>query len=487
MFKTKEKKGAMLSSPRRFASNWLYCIPLSTIIVLVWHYSALAQGSENPESVGDLRVAIDTLWVLVASVLVIFMNAGFAMLETGFCRRKNAVNLLSKNLIVFAVSTLSFWAIGFALMFGDGNGFIGTQGFFLLGADNSPATEYNYQGVYSALNWTGVPLAAKFLFQVAFAGTAATIVSGAVAERIKFIDYLIFSSLLVIIIYPMVGHWIWGGGWLQELGFKDFAGCTVVHSVGGWCGLTGAFLLGPRLGKYGEKGNIVMPLLGHNLSIATLGCFILWIGWFGFNPGSTMAVNANIANIALVTNLSAAAGGLAAVVTCWKLAGKPDLSLMINGILSGLVAITASCAFVGSFSAVIIGTVAGILVVFAVYFFDSIQIDDPVGALSVHLVNGIWGTLAVGLFANAENGESGTITGGLLTTGSFTLLGVQILGIIAVGLITIVLSFILWQILKSVFGLRVTPEEEVTGLDIGEHGMEAYSGFVTMDGDGFPQ
>ena len=486
MFKSK-KSFAAIELPRWLSPNWQYCIPLTTIIVLVWHYAALAQTSPSGETIGDLRVALDTLWVLVASVLVIFMNAGFAMLETGFCRRKNAVNLLSKNLIVFAVSTLSFWAIGFALMFSDGNSLIGNQGFFLLGADNSPATGESYQGVYSAMSWTGVPLAAKFLFEVAFAGTAATIVSGAVAERIKFIDYLIFSSLLVIIIYPMVGHWIWGGGWLAELGFKDFAGSTVVHSVGGWCGLTGALILGPRLGKYGKDGNIVMPLLGHNLSIATLGCFILWIGWFGFNPGSTMTVNANIAHIASVTNLSAAAAGLSAVVTSWCLAGKPDLSLMINGILSGLVAITASCAFVGTFSAVLIGLVAGILVVFAVYFFDSVRIDDPVGAVSVHLVNGIWGTLAVGLFANAQILEDGQSSGGLFATGSFTLLGVQILGIIAVGIITITLSFILWQILKSIFGLRVSPEEEYIGLDIGEHGMEAYSGFVTVDTDNSPE
>jgi Amt family ammonium transporter len=486
MFKSK-KSFATIELPKLLAPNWQYCIPLITIIVLVWHYAALAQTSPSGENIGDLRVALDTLWVLVASVLVIFMNAGFAMLETGFCRRKNAVNLLSKNLIVFAVSTLSFWAIGFALMFSDGNSLIGNQGFFLLGADNSPATGGGYQGVYSAISWTGVPLAAKFLFEVAFAGTAATIVSGAVAERIKFIDYLIFSSLLVIIIYPMVGHWIWGGGWLAELGFKDFAGSTVVHSVGGWCGLIGALILGPRLGKYGRDGKIVMPLLGHNLSIATLGCFILWIGWFGFNPGSTMTVNANISHIALVTNLSAAAAGLSAVVTSWCLAGKPDLSLIINGILSGLVAITASCAFVGTFSAVIIGLVAGILVVFAVYFFDSVRIDDPVGALSVHLVNGIWGTLAVGLFANAQIGGDGQSSGGLMTTGSFTLLGVQILGIIAVGIATTTLSFILWQILKSIFGLRVSPEEEFTGLDISEHGMEAYSGFVTIDTDNSPE
>jgi Amt family ammonium transporter len=479
--RTKQKKVKLIIHKIKQSSSWQGCLLLSAILLLSSSYAVYAQEpSQDLQSItGELRVGLDTLWVVLASVLVIFMNAGFAMLETGFCRRKNAVNLLSKNLIVFAVSTIAFWVVGFGLMFGDGNGFIGLQGFLLSGADNSPATGEAYEGVYSALSWTGVPLAAKFLFQVAFAGTAATIVSGAVAERIKFIDFVLFSFLLVAIAYPLIGHWIWGGGWLQQEGFRDFAGSTVVHSVGGWCALTGAIILGPRLGKYQEDGSII-PLPGHNLSLATLGCFILWIGWFGFNPGSTMAVGENIAYIAVVTNLSAAAGAITATITSWILAGKPDLSLSINGILSGLVAITAGCSMVSYSSAVTIGALAGILVVFAVYLSDSLKIDDPVGAVSVHLVNGIWGTIAVGLFADADITKNPDIAG-LFSSGSLHLLGIQLLGIVSVGAIMIILSVLFWNLLKVTLGLRVSEEEEYLGLDIGEHGMEAYNGFLEAD------
>jgi Amt family ammonium transporter len=484
----RKKQLSKITKIIKSSSNWQACILLSTIITLGWTYAVYAQQnyntSESLESVtAELKVGLDTLWVVLASILIIFMNAGFAMLETGFCRRKNAVNLLSKNLIVFAISSIAFWAFGFALMFGDGNDFIGFQGFFLSGPDNSPATGESYQGVYSALNWTGVPLAAKFLFQVAFAGTCATIISGAVAERIKFIDFLLFSFLLVGLGYPIVGHWIWGGGWLKQMGFLDFAGSTVVHSVGGWSALTGAIILGPRLGKYQENGAI-MPLPGHNLSLATLGCFILWIGWFGFNPGSTMEVSTKIADIAVVTNLSSSAGAITATVTSWILAGKPDLSLSINGILSGLVAVTASCAFVGYSSAIIIGAIAGILVVVSVYFLDTIRIDDPVGAISVHLVNGLWGTLALGLFADPLVSDLENFPGGLFTTGNFSQLGTQLLGILTVGIITVAFSIIFWLTLKSIFGLRVSRQEELIGLDIGEHGMEAYSGFLEVDAEG---
>jgi len=464
---------------QKWLFTWIACIPLTTIIVLIWNYAAEAQNIPSAETIAELRVGLDTLWVVITSILIIFMNAGFAMLETGFCRRKNAVNMLSKNLIVFAVSSISFWIIGFALMFGDGNAIFGTSGFFLSGADNSPATGSEYKGTYTALNWAGVPLAAKFLFQVAFAGTAATIVSGAVAERIKFMAFLLFSFLLVGIGYPVVGHWIWGGGWLAQLGFKDFAGSTVVHSVGGWSALTGAFILGPRLGKYRENG-AANALPGHNLSIATLGCLILWIGWFGFNPGSTMTVNSSIAHIAVVTNLSAAAGAIAATATSWLLCGKPDLSLIINGVLSGLVAVTGSCAFIGFGSAVIIGSIAGILVVFSVYVFEFLNIDDPVGAISVHLTNGIWGTLAVGLFANPEIYTDETIMPGLFFSGDLAQLGVQILGVISVGGITVIFGFIFWQLLNRILGLRVSEQEEILGLDIGEHGMEAYTGFMEI-------
>jgi Amt family ammonium transporter len=415
------------------------------------------------------KVALDTLWVIVTACLVFFMNAGFAMLETGLCQAKNAVNILAKNFIVFAVSSVAFWAVGFALMFGDGSPLIGWKGFFLGGDDNSPAMLAAYSGDYDALNWTGVPLGAKFFFQLVFAGTAATIVSGAVAERIKFISFILFSFFLVAVVYPIGGHWAWGGGWLSVAGFKDFAGSTVVHSIGGWAALTGVLILGPRLGKFGPGGK-VNPIPGHNMSLATLGTLILWLGWFGFNPGSTMAADAAaITTVALNTNMAAAAGCLAATAIAWLVLGKPDLSMILNGTLAGLVAITAPCAFVGLGSSLIIGLIAGVLVVFAVIFFDKVKVDDPVGALSVHLVNGVWGTVAVGLFAT---------DGGLFTGGGGALTFTQLKGIAAVGAFTAAASAILWYLLKVTVGIRVTPEEEREGLDTGEHGMEAYPGFT---------
>lgn len=479
--RTNQKRLNIVIKKIKQSYSWQGCVVLSAILLLSSSYAVYAQDTPKDLQTitAELKVGLDTLWVVLASVLVILMNAGFAMLETGFCRRKNAVNMLSKNLIVFAVSTIAFWILGFGLMFGDGNGFIGLQGFFLNGADNSPAMGDAYEGVYSALSWTGVPLPAKFLFQVAFAGTAATIVSGAVAERIKFIDFVLFSIFLVAIAYPIIGHWIWGGGWLSKMGFQDFAGSTAVHSVGGWCALTGSIILGPRLGKY-QQGGGIMPLPGHNLSIATLGCFILWIGWFGFNPGSTMAVGENIAYIAVITNLAAASGAITATISSWILAGKPDLSLTINGILSGLVAITAGCSMVSYSSSIVIGSLAGILVVFAVYFLDSLKIDDPVGAVSVHLVNGVWGTIAVGLFADSIITGDDNISG-LFSSGNFNLLGSQLLGIVSVGITIIVFSILFWNLLKVTLGLRVSQEEEYLGLDIGEHGMEAYSGFLELD------
>ncbi|MEM7716785.1 MAG: ammonium transporter [Cyanobacteria bacterium P01_A01_bin.68] len=463
--------------------NLRACLPIAGFIVLAWGYAAVAQApaGEGPTT-AELKVALDTLWVAVAAFLVIFMNAGFGMLETGMCRQKNAVNILSKNLIVFGLATLAFWVIGFGIMFGDGTPFFGLNGFLLNGADNSPATGDAYQGVFGALNWAGVPLSAKFLFQLAFAGTAATIVSGAVAERIRLTDFLIFSVLLVGIAYPITGHWVWGGGWLQTAGFWDFAGCTAVHSVGGWAALMGAAILGPRIGKYSDgRTNAIPP---HNLSIATLGCLILWLGWFGFNPGSTMAADANaIAHIALTTNLAAAAGAVVACFVAWGYLGKPDLSMIINGTLAGLVGVTASCAWVNLPSAVIIGAIAGALVVFAVTFFDKIRIDDPVGAISVHLVSGFWGTLAVGLFAvgGSPDGiyaEGAGPAAGLFFGGGINQLFIQLAGALAVGGMTVLLSTIFWVALKATLGMRVSREEELEGLDIGEHGMEAYSGFA---------
>lgn len=483
---------------KRLSPNWQACIPLAALIVMLWGYAAVAQDAapapqdKVTQDLQSLRVGLDTLWVSVAAFIVFFMNAGFGMLETGLCRQKNAVNVLAKNLIVFALSTVAFWSIGFGLMFGDGNPFFGTNGWFLSGADNSPATGDSYQGVFTALNWTGVPLAAKFFFQLVFAGTAATIVSGAVAERIKFVDFLIFSLLLVGIAYPITGHWIWGGGWLAKAGFWDFAGSTVVHSVGGWAALMGAAFLGPRIGKYQDGVSVAMP--GHNMSIATLGCLILWFGWFGFNPGSTMAVTPTIAHIAVTTNLAGALGGIAATITAWLYLGKPDLSMIINGILAGLVAVTAGCAFVSVPWSAVIGLVAGIIVVFAVTWFDKIRIDDPVGAVSVHLVCGIWGTLAVGLFAEGPGGALNLYEDGLgpargfFLGGGFTQLWAQFLGVISVGGMTVLLATIFWLVLKAILGIRVSPEEEVAGLDIGEHGMEAYSGFLKeTDATGFSE
>ncbi|MBD2167904.1 ammonium transporter [Calothrix membranacea FACHB-236] len=485
----------LASTIKRLSPNWQASLALASLIVLGWGYAAVAQAPAAGPTTAELKIAIDTLWVAIAAFLVFFMNAGFCMLETGFCRQKNAVNVLAKNLIVFALSTVAFWAIGFGLMFGDGNDFIGLSGFFLGGTDNSPATGDAYKGVFSALSWTGVPLAAKFLFQLVFAGTAATIVSGAVAERIKFVDFLIFSVLLVGIAYPITGHWIWGAGWLADMGFWDFAGSTVVHSVGGWAALMGAAFLGPRIGKYQDKQVVALP--GHNMSIATLGCLILWLGWFGFNPGSVMAADPNaITHIALTTNMAGAVGGIAATITAWLYLGKPDLSMIINGILAGLVGVTASCAYINIGSSVIIGLVAGVIVVFSVPFFDRIGIDDPVGATSVHLVCGVWGTLAVGLFAVGPGGYpwlvdlAGKPVGphGLFFGGGFGTLIPQIVGILAVGGITVLLSSIFWMVLKATLGIRVTRKEELEGLDIGEHGMEAYSGFLTeASSDGFSE
>ncbi|MEA5568312.1 ammonium transporter [Anabaena sp. UHCC 0399] len=468
---------------KRLSPSWQACLPLACLIVLGWGYVAVAQAPDAGPTTAELKVALDTLWVAIAAFLVFFMNAGFGMLETGFCRQKNAVNVLAKNLIVFALATVAFWVIGFGLMFGDGNDFIGLNGFFLTGADNSPATgEAAYKGVFSALSWAGVPLAAKFLFQLVFAGTAATIVSGAVAERIKFLDFLIFSILLVGIAYPITGHWIWGAGWLADRGFWDFAGSTVVHSVGGWAALMGAAFLGPRIGKYQDGKVVAMP--GHNMSIATLGCLILWLGWFGFNPGSVMAADPNaITHIALTTNMAGAVGGIAATATAWLYLGKPDLSMIINGILAGLVAITAPCAYVSIPGAVIIGLIAGVIVVFSVTLFDKIGIDDPVGATSVHLVCGIFGTLAVGLWSVGPGvyswyGEGLGPAKGLFAGGGLGQLGIQFLGVISVGGMTVLLSSIFWLVLKYTLGIRVTRDEELEGLDIHEHGMEAYSGFL---------
>ena len=429
----------------------LFLMILTTISIAVAGDEA-PTALTNKEAIDLVQTHANYVWTLVAAALVFFMQAGFALVETGFTRAKNAINIMMKNLMDFSMGSLAYWALGFGLMFGiSKSGWIGTSGFFL-----------------SDFKVGGDPWVLAFwMFQVVFAATAATIVSGAMAERTKFSGYLVYSIFISGLIYPIFGSWAWGGlfhggGWLEKLGFIDFAGSTVVHSVGGWAALAGAIVLGPRLGKYTKDGGI-KPILGHNIPLAALGVFILWLGWFGFNPGSTTTANKDIAMIFVNTNLAAAAGAILAMFTSWIRFGKPDAGMSLNGALAGLVAITAGCANVTPLSAVIIGAIAGIIVVFSVVFLDRIKIDDPVGAVSVHGVNGAWGTLAAGLFN--IGGTSGKI------------IGVQVLGIVVCFVWTFVTAFILFKIIDKTIGLRVTPQEEAEGLDLGEHGGNAYPDF----------
>ncbi len=447
------------------------------VLILFLSIGGLLRADEEAAiKASDIKIGMDTMWVMLTAFLVFFMNLGFAAVESGFARAKNCVNIMSKNFVVFAVSSLGFLILGWGLMFGDGVGLIGLKGlFFAGGTDNSPAIGDAYQGVYSAISWTGVPLWAKFFFQLVFCGTAATIVSGAVAERIKYQSFIVFSFVMAMLIYPVVGHWVWGGGWLAKMGMFDFAGSTVVHCVGGWAALAGVIILGPRIGKF-SNGQI-KSIPGHNLSLAAVGTFVLWFGWFGFNPGSTMAADpVVISHVAVTTNLAAAAAIMSATLMSYLLLGKPDLGMTLNGCLAGLVAITAPCAFVGVGSALVIGLIAGALVVLSVMMFDRLRLDDPVGALSVHLVNGVFGTICVGLFA--QDKMTGTTTGnGLFFGGGLSLLKAQLAGVIIVGAFVFLMSMVAWVIIRAVMGLRVSREEEMRGLDIGEHGNEAYSGF----------
>lgn len=404
----------------------------------------------------ELQTNLNIVWTCIAAFLVFFMQAGFAMVETGFTRAKNAVNILMKNLMDFSVGSLAFFAVGFGLMFGVSNGFCGTTLFGLSGVEPG-----------NGWNWTFL------IFQTVFAATAATIVSGAMAERTKFVSYLVYSFFISVFIYPIFGSWAWGslldgGGWLEKMGFLDFAGSTVVHSIGGWLALAGAIVLGPRLGKYGPDGK-PKAILGHNLPLAALGVFILWFGWFGFNPGSTTTGDSSIGYIAVTTNLSAAAGAVVALIAAWVIIGKPDASMAMNGALAGLVAITAPCNIVSPMGAIWIGVAAGVLVVLSVLFIDRVlKIDDPVGAVSVHGVCGLWGTLSCGLFSM----ESGLFYGGGIKQ-----LLVQAVGAGAAFVWAFGLGLLLFWAISKTVGLRVTAEEEMKGLDIGEHGMEAYAGF----------
>ena len=413
---------------------------------------------------------VDTLWVLLAAILVFFMNLGFASVESGFARAKNTVNILSKNFIVFAISSLGFMLLGWGLMFGGDNPFVGTDHLFILGQSDL--------SFYDDTLTSSVPFWGKFFFQLVFCGTAATIVSGAVAERIKYISFIIFSFVLTLVIYPIVGHWIWGGGWLSDLGFLDFAGDSAVHSVGGWAALSGALILGPRIGKYGRDGK-PRAIPGHNMSLAVIGLFVLWLGWFGFNPGSTMSFQnpSDVMHILMTTNTSAIAAVLTSTITAWIFLGKPDLGMTINGCLAGLVGVTGGCAYFTVEVSLLVGAIAGVIVVFLVVFFDRIKIDDPVGATSVHLGCGVFGTICVGLFAK-EGVTTLSTANGLFYGGGFSLLGVELLGVVAVGAFTFVTSTVVWLVLKKTIGIRVSREEELAGLDIGEHGNMAYPDFA---------
>ena len=395
----------------------------------------------------NTQVLLNIVWTMVGAFLVYFMQAGFAMVETGFTRAKNSGNILMKNMMDFVLGSIFFFIIGFALMFGGSNAFIGTAGFF------NPKSLADADGMFN-----GLPIGVFMIFQTVFCATSATIVSGAMAERTKFISYLIYSAAISVFIYPITGHWIWGGGWLSQIGFHDFAGSTAVHMVGGLCALAGAKMVGPRIGKYTKEGKPV-AIPGHNLPLGALGVFILWFCWFGFNCGSTTAATYSLGDIAMTTNLAAAATLVTLIVT-WVRYGKPDISMTMNGALAGLVAITASCDVVNDYEALFIGAVAGVVVVFAVEFFDKVvKIDDPVGAISVHGVCGALGTLFTGIF-----GEGCSFI-------------TQLIGFVAVAAYTLILAFILFFVLKKTIGLRVTEKEEIDGLDMHEHGCSAYANF----------
>jgi Amt family ammonium transporter len=417
--------------------------------------------AEAGAAVSTVTDEVGLLWTCLAAFLVFFMQAGFALVEAGFTRAKNCVNIIMKNLLDFSVGSVTFWMLGFGLMFGvSTTGWYGTTDFFVDGLVDGQASNLEF---------------AFLIFQTVFAATAATIVSGAMAERTKFTSYLLYSALITAFVYPISGSWAWGGlyngqGWLEKLEFIDFAGSTVVHSVGGWAALAGALVIGPRIGKFHPDGTVT-PILGHSMPMAALGVFILWLGWFGFNPGSTTALDGGkFARVAVITNLSAVGGVISAMATSWALFKKPDVSFALNGALAGLVSITAACYDVGPGSALIIGLLGGLLCVLSVLSFDRLRIDDPVGAISVHGVCGAWGTLSVGLFAHpAYDGHAGLLFGG-----GFGILGVQLLGVFAYFVWAFGASWAIFWAIKATVGLRVSQEEEIQGLDPTEHGMVAY-------------
>ncbi len=405
-------------------------------------------------TIQELVVSLDTVWVLISAMLVFIMQAGFALVESGFARSKNTVNILMKNLLDFSVGSLLFWFVGFGLMFGAGKYFGCFDFFGMAGYDENLA----------------IAPEAFLIFQTMFCATAATIVSGAIAERTKFSAYLIYSAVIVGVIYPISGHWSWGGGWLSELGFNDFAGSAVVHSVGGWCAFIAAWVVGPRIGKYRDGKPRAIP--GHNLTIAALGVFILWFGWFGFNPGSQLAASGEenmnaISHTFLTTNIAAAAGGVIALIIAWVRYGKPSLSLSLNGVLAGLVGVTAGCNLISPAGALAIGAICGTAMVFAVEFIDSkLKIDDPVGAISVHAVCGTLGTILTGLFATES---------GLLYCGDWSFFLVQLLGAATYMVWGLAAAFILFKTIDKTMGMRVERRIEEEGLDIYEHGESSYN------------
>lgn len=411
-------------------------------------------SEELMNSVTNNLFTVNNLWMMIATALVFIMHLGFASLEAGLTRSKNTVNILFKNSVIPAIGLITYTLVGFNLMYPGADfagAIIGFAGFGVAPDAIGLTPEYNIGYTY----WT------DFLFQGMFAATAATIVSGAVAERIKLSTFLVFSTIFVGLAYPITGMWKWGGGFLDALGFYDFAGSTLVHSVGGWGALTGVLFLGPRLGKF-KKGK-TSPIPGHSMPLAAIGVFLLWLGWFGFNGGSVLSADPAAVSLVLVTtSLAASAGAIGAMFTAWKLLKNPDITMVLNGILAGLVGITAGADLMGPTSSIIIGFISGIIVVLSVLFFDKIKVDDPVGALSVHLVCGIFGTLAVGIWGSKASLEQ---------------LWIQTQGVLAVGVFVVIFTGILWFILKSTMGLRVSEEEEIGGLDVGEHSMEAYPDF----------
>ena len=423
----------------------------------------------------DLLIAASTIWVVITAVLVMFMQAGFAFLEAGLTRMKNAGHIAAKNVLTFGLCSIVYWVVGFGLAFGGGNALIGTDGFV-------PSVTAMISVGQKPFDWfSEVPGAAGYLFEVVFAGVSLAIVWGAMAERAKLWVYFAFGVAFTLI-YSVTSHWIWSPhGWLFHLGMQDFAGSTVVHYQGALAGLAGAVLLGPRIGKFGTDGR-ANPIPGHNIPYAVLGTLILWFGWFGFNPGSTLSVDFGgfgyFAYVALTTNIAAAAGAIGGLITAWLVLKKADISMMLNGVLAALVAITAASGFVAPWAAIAIGLVSGFIAVVGVIFVERIGIDDPIGAVAVHGMSGVWGTLATGLFAVpllAKNLATGS--GGLFYTGSFHQLGIQTLGLLAVGAWTFTASFAILWTLNKLWGIRVEPETETAGLDVSEHGMWGYPEF----------